>query len=56
MSSQTHFWDLGVENFSVSRNLKKMGQFILGLLTYKALSDRCTKGKWLSILHLPKSD
>ena len=37
MRSQTHFWDLGVENFFVSRNLKKMGEFILGLLTYKAL-------------------
>lgn len=23
MKSQTHFWDLGVENFFVSRNLKK---------------------------------
>ena len=37
MRSQTHFWDLAVENFFVSRNLKKMGEFILGLLTYKAL-------------------
>ena len=36
MRSQTHFWDFGVERFFVSRNLK-MGEFILGLLTYKAL-------------------